>query len=152
MSGEEWQARCTPETEWVGMPRQRPVCQGWRIRALTFPSTLAHCHLSTAPSLACVSTMCLSRFPAKLAGLQHRGLSPRRLSRRAERPVVGGRGPSELFLGTDLGSTSPFSFCLLCSPLALTGLSPPSSHRWDLWLRSLSFNFQLLLLSLTHTR
>lgn len=104
-----------------------------------------HCHLSTAPSLASVTAVCLSRNPTKLAGVQHQGLSPRRL----------GRGPGsscELFLGTDLGSTSLVSFCLIRSPLAHPGLLfsliPLSG---TLWLLRLSFNYQRLLLSLTHT-
>lgn len=126
---------------------QHFVCQGEGY-TLTFISTHTHCHLSIAPSLASVTSVCLSRNPTKLAGVQHQGLSPRRL----------GRGPGsscELFLGMDLGSTSLVSFCLIHSPLAHPGLLfsliPLSG---TLWLMSLSFNYQHLLLSLarTHTR
>lgn len=117
---------------------------GWRMRTLTFLSILAHCHLSIAASLASVSTMCLSRYPTKLAGVQHRGLSPHRL----------GRGPPVALKSYSWAWTwvplPLISFCPLHSPLALAGFSTPLSPLWDLWLRRLSFNFQVLLLSLTH--
>ena len=82
--------------------------------------------------------------PSKLAGIQHRGLSPRRLY----------RGPScscELFLGMDLGSISLFSFCLvqpsLAQPGLLFSLIPLSG---TLWMVRLSFNYPDPL-SLLHT-
>lgn len=135
------------ETEWVGMFCQHFVCRvkDTHSRSYSHTRTHTHCHLSIAPSLASVTAVCLSRNPTKLAGVQHQGLSPRRL----------GRGPGsscELFLGTDLGSTSLVSFCLIRSPLAQPGLLfsliPLSG---TLWLLRLSFNYQRLLLSLTHT-
>lgn len=111
------------ETEWTGMFCQRLVCQGEGY-TLTFMSTHTHCHLSIAPSLALAAAVCRSRSPTKLAGVQHRGLSPRRL----------GRGPGsscELFLGMDLGSTSP---PLLLSRTASSSPSwPPHLPYPPLW-------------------
>lgn len=83
---------------------------------------------SLGPSLVSLWTMCLSRYPTKLAGVQHGGLSPRRL----------GRGASQL-LWVILGPGLHSAHLLLPPPLSL--------YR-TLWVMSMSFNFQDDLLSI----
>lgn len=143
MSGENSKMWKPSETEWAGMLCQRLSARGEGY-TLTFLSTLTHRHPSTAPSLPCVSTMCLSRFPAKLAGLQHWGLSPGRLSRRAAWGAAAPQSYSWVQTWAPL-LRSPFVLSALFWPWPASLL--PRPPLWDRWLRSLSFNFQPLLLS-----
>lgn len=90
---------------WDVLPTAR--LPGWRIYTHICVRTQKHCHLSLSlgPSLVSVWTMCLSRYPTKLAGGQHEGLSPHRLGR--------GAPPAPVSYSWTWVAQCPIFFCLL---------------------------------------
>lgn len=107
---------------WDVLPTAR--LPGWRIYTHFCVRTLKHCHpsFSLGPSPVSVWAMCLSRYPTKLARVQHGGLSPRRL----------GRGPHQL-LWVILGPGLQSAHLLLSTPLSYGLCCLPSTGPWSWW-------------------